>query len=70
MARCRDGPEGNPSCEGSLMAEHCGRLERLGDTISGRGTKGLEAGGPSNPRVGNRFQGGGHRVELGGKGAS
>ena len=50
------------------MAEHRGRSEKLGATISDRETKGLEAEGPSNPRVGNRFQGGGHHVGLGGKG--
>ena len=70
MARCRDGPGGDPSCEGSLVAEHRGRSEELGVTISGRETKGLEAGGPSNLRARSRFQGGGHRVEPGGKGAS
>ena len=40
------------------MAEHCGRSEELGATISGQGMKGLEADGLSGLRVGDRLQGG------------
>ena len=44
--------------------------EGLGITISGREMKELEIRGPPNPRVGKRFQGRGHRIELGGEGTS
>ena len=50
-----------------MMTKFCRGL-RI--TVSGRETKGLEVRGPSRPRMGNGFPGGGHCVDLGREGTS